>query len=62
MCLTTSYACGLRLLEGAHLQVSDVDSARMVLHVHGKGKIDRLRAAPKTDVAHVARILAYLSV
>ncbi len=27
-CLTTIYACGLRLLEGAHLQVADVDSAR----------------------------------
>src|SRR5713101_1326184 len=30
-CLTTIYACGLRLLEGAHLQVPDVDSARMLL-------------------------------
>ena len=36
-CLTTIYACGLRLLEGAHLQVPDVDSARMLLHIHGKG-------------------------
>ena len=32
-CLTTIYACGLRLLEGAQLQVADVDSARMVLHI-----------------------------
>jgi len=40
-CLTTIYACGLRLLEGAHLQVPDVDSGRMVLHIHGKGKKDR---------------------
>jgi integrase/recombinase XerD len=40
-CLTTIYACGLRLLEGAHLQVPDVDSARMLLHIHGKGKKDR---------------------
>jgi site-specific recombinase XerD len=39
-CLTTIYACGLRLLEGAHLQVPDVDSARMLLHIHGKGKKD----------------------
>ncbi len=31
-CLTTIYACGLRLLEGARLQVPDVDSARMLLH------------------------------
>jgi integrase/recombinase XerD len=34
-CLTTIYVCGLRLLEGAHLQVADVDSGRDVLHVHG---------------------------
>jgi len=40
-CLTTIYACGLRLLEGARLQVADVDSARMLLHIHGKGKKDR---------------------
>src|SRR2546422_662427 len=36
VCLTTIYACGLRLLEGARLQVADVDSARMVVHIHGK--------------------------
>jgi len=40
-CLTTIYACGLRLLEGAHLQVPDVDGGRMLLHIHGKGKKDR---------------------
>jgi integrase-like protein len=32
-CLTTSYVCGRRLLEGAHLQVADVDSARGLLHI-----------------------------
>ncbi len=45
-CLTTIYACGLRLLEGAHLQVPDVDGARMVLHIHGKGKKDRYVPLP----------------
>lgn len=45
-CLTTIYACGLRLLEGAHLQVPDVDSARMVLHIHGKGQTDRYVPLP----------------
>jgi site-specific recombinase XerD len=40
-CLTTIYGCGLRLLEGAQLQVARVDSARMLLHIHGKGKQDR---------------------
>ncbi len=46
MCLTTIYACGLRLVEGARLQVADVDSARMVVHVHGKGKRDRYVPLP----------------
>ena len=51
-CLTTISACGLRLLEGAHLQVPDVDGARMMLHIHGKGKQDRYvpLAAPTLDV------------
>lgn len=40
-CLTTIYGCGLRLLEGARLEVPDVDSARMLLLIHGKGKQDR---------------------
>jgi integrase/recombinase XerD len=46
-CLTTIYACGLRLLEGARLQVADVDSARMLLHIHGKGKKDRYVPLPQ---------------
>lgn len=46
VCLTMIYACGLRLLEGAHLQVPDIDSARMVVHVHGKGKQDRYVPLP----------------
>ncbi|MGH9962296.1 MAG: phage integrase N-terminal SAM-like domain-containing protein [Pyrinomonadaceae bacterium] len=40
-CLPTIDACGLRLLEGTRLQVPDVDSARMLLHIHGKSKQDR---------------------
>ena len=35
VCLTTIYGCGLRLMEGARLQVADVDSAHMLLHIHG---------------------------
>jgi site-specific recombinase XerD len=46
-CLTTIHACGLRLLEGAHLQVADVDSARMLLHIHGKAKKDRYVPLPE---------------
>jgi site-specific recombinase XerD len=37
VCLTTIYSCGLRLLEGCSLRVSDVDTAGGVLRIHGKG-------------------------
>ena len=49
-CLTTIYACGLRLLEGTQLQVPDVDSARMLLHIHGKGKKDRYVPLPQSTL------------
>jgi integrase/recombinase XerD len=40
--LTTAYACGLRISELLHLQVTDIDSARMVVQVRqGKGAKDR---------------------
>lgn len=45
-CLATIYACGLRLMEGALLQVPDVDSERMLLHIHGKRRKDRLVPLP----------------
>jgi site-specific recombinase XerD len=42
VCLTTIYSCGLRLGEGTGLQVPDIDSAHMRLHIrHGKGGQDR---------------------
>lgn len=47
VCLTTIYSGGLRLMEGARLQVADVDSARMLLHIHGKGKQDRYVPLPE---------------
>jgi site-specific recombinase XerD len=50
--LSTVYACGLRLTEALHLEVSDIDSARMMLHVHrGKGAKDRFVPLPKTALA-----------
>ncbi len=46
-CLNTIYACGLRLQEGLHLQVGDIDSGRMMLHIqHGKGSKDRYVPLP----------------
>jgi site-specific recombinase XerD len=45
-CLTTIYACGLRLLEGARLQVPDGDGARKLLHIHGKRRKDRYVPLP----------------
>jgi len=48
VCLTTIYSCGLRLQEGTHLQVADVDSARQMIHVrHGKGAKDRYVPLPQ---------------
>jgi site-specific recombinase XerD len=42
VCLSTIYTCGLRLLEGAQLQVPDIDGDRKLVHVHhGKGAVDR---------------------
>jgi site-specific recombinase XerD len=40
-CLSTIYACGLRLREGAFLKVKDVDSSRMMVRVLGKGAKER---------------------
>jgi integrase/recombinase XerD len=43
----TVYSMGLRLEEGLHLQVRDIDSARMMVHVHrGKGAKDRYVPLP----------------
>jgi integrase/recombinase XerD len=47
----TVYALGLRLGEGLHLQVGDIDSARMMVHVHrGKGAKDRFVPLPSSTL------------
>jgi integrase/recombinase XerD len=44
----TVYSLGLRLREGLHLQVGDIDSQRMLVHVHlGKGSKDRYVPLPQ---------------
>jgi len=51
VCLGTIYSCGLRLQEGTHIQVRDIDSGRGMLHVrHGKGGKDRYVPLPERTV------------
>lgn len=51
VCLSTIYACGLRLLEGVRLQVKDIDSQRKMLHIcQGKGGKDRYVPLPNTSL------------
>jgi integrase/recombinase XerD len=50
VCLKTIYSCGLRLKEGTHLQVPDIDGSRMLVHVHGKGAKDRYVPLPETTL------------
>jgi integrase/recombinase XerD len=48
VCLITIYSCGLRLGEGLRLQVPDVDSQRLLLHIRaGKGQRDRYVPLPE---------------
>lgn len=54
--LTTVYSCGLRLQEGLHLEVSDIDSDRMMIHVHrGKGAKDRYVPLPHATLGLLRR-------
>jgi site-specific recombinase XerD len=54
VCLLTIYTCGLRLQEGTHLQVSDIDSKRMLIHVRrGKGAKDRYVPLPPITLKHL---------
>jgi site-specific recombinase XerD len=54
--LTTVYSCGLRLQEGLHLKVSDIDSDRTMIHVHrGKGAKDRYVPLPHATLGLLRR-------
>jgi site-specific recombinase XerD len=52
VCLSTIYACGLRISEGVRLRVEDVDSERMQLYVrNSKGGKDRTVPLPERTLA-----------
>jgi len=47
----TVYTLGLRLEEGLNLQIGDIDSARMMVHIHrGKGAKDRFLTLPESTL------------
>jgi integrase/recombinase XerD len=51
VCLSTIYACGLRISEGTALQVAEIDSARMQLHIQlSKGLKDRRVPLPEQSL------------
>jgi integrase len=53
--LFTVYSLGVRLQEGLNIQVSDIDSNRMQVHIHrGKGAKDRLIPLPE-DTLYLLR-------
>lgn len=51
VCLSTIYACGLRLSEGVNLQVKQIDRSRMVLHIWAaKGGKERYVPLPDSTL------------
>jgi integrase/recombinase XerD len=54
MALSMIYSCGLRLSEGIHLQVEDIDSKRMLVRVqNGKGGKDRYVPLPEKTLEYL---------
>ena len=53
---TVVYSMGLRLQEAICLQVSDIDSKRMLIHIHrGKGAKDRLVPLPQSTLIELRK-------
>ncbi|MCK4765968.1 MAG: tyrosine-type recombinase/integrase [Candidatus Aminicenantes bacterium] len=50
MCFILLYCCGLRLSEGVHLTIGDVDMERKQIRVRGKG--NKIRYVPIPDQPH----------
>ena len=52
VCLWTIYSCGLRLNEGTHLSVPDIDGSRSLIHLrHAKGGKDRYVPLPESTLS-----------
>jgi len=52
----TVYSLGLRMNEGLHLQIGDIDSERMMVHIHrGKGAKDRYIPLPDSTLLALRR-------
>lgn len=55
-CLSLIYSCGLRISEAVGMQVSQIDSKRMVVHVRaGKGAKDRYVPLPQSTLELLRR-------
>ena len=55
--LITIYSCGLRLGEGLRLEIRDIDSERMLLHIRGgKGNADRYVPLPQRTLEHLREL------
>lgn len=51
VCLSLLYSCGLRLKEGVHLKIENIDRERMMLHIRqSKGKKDRMVPLPEATL------------
>jgi Phage integrase, N-terminal SAM-like domain/Phage integrase family len=62
VCLSTLDSCGLRLQEGTHLHVQNIDSARQLIQVrHGKGGKDRDCPLATMDTGTASPVLDHAS-